>query len=488
MSTSNISSGQMINVQQIVSGLMAVEQRPLQVLQSRISDVNVKISAVSQLKSLVDSAYSAAKALEDPTMLASKLVSSTDESILQAVVKDSSKAIAGAVDFLPVNLAQRQRSTFAFAKIKDPTDLIDPEQFGELTIKVPVTSTLAVGLEDDQTVTIQVGGKSLLTVADEINSSFSGKLRASVVKSAESGCVLSLSGGKTGGGAVFEANWDSRTLTDGIQAGSLLLGSGANSTGFDQAAKNASAIVDGGVLVSSETNTFNDAIPGLELSVKGIPISGVNNQSRPVAISVSDSRQVFQKLLGQFATAFSNLTQKLKELTAPSSTDKQGGALSLDSGILSLSSSIYQSYSAGLTLTGGRTIKDAGRSIGSMSSPISWAKLGLQMARGGVISLDSSTYNSAMDGELNNALTGGFTSSISNVLEQFKGVSGSLQNSLGLMRDGLSSLQKSQTDQQDRLDRKRATLLAQYSALDSKLSQMSQMSRNVQSALAGLGR
>lgn len=66
MSTSNISSGQMINVQQIVSGLMAVEQRPLSVVKTRISDVNVQISSVSQIKSLVDAAHAAAKAIEDP--------------------------------------------------------------------------------------------------------------------------------------------------------------------------------------------------------------------------------------------------------------------------------------------------------------------------------------------------------------------------------------------------------------------------------------
>ena len=102
------------------------------------------------------------------------------------------------------------------------------------------------------------------------------------------------------------------------------------------------------------------------------------------------------------------------------------------------------------------------------------------------MSLNSSFFDSAMNGSLGEALVEGFTSSISTVLSDFKGVSGSLQGAIDTMRTNLSTLRNSQTQQEERLERKRAALVSQYSALDAKLVQMNQMSQNVRSALAGL--
>jgi flagellar capping protein FliD len=148
---------------------------------------------------------------------------------------------------------------------------------------------------------------------------------------------------------------------------------------------------------------------------------------------------------------------------------------------------MYQADSTGLTLSGGRAWQDStGAAYGTSIRPISWARVGLEMARGGVVSLNASLFDSAMSGSLGEALVEGFTSSISTVLSDFKGVSGSLQGTIDTMRTNLSTLRNSQTQQEQRLERKRAALVSQYSALDAKLVQMNQMSQNVRSALAGL--
>ena len=484
MSTSNISSGQMINVQQIVSGLMAVEQRPLSVVKTRISDVNVQISSVSQIKSLVDAAHAAAKAIEDPTMLTSKVVASSDASLVKATVTDPSVASVGTVSFKPVSLSQQQRTTFAgFASASDP---IDSAKFGALTISIPASSSLLAETEEPSELVVQVGGRSLSDVAAEINASLSSKLRASVVKSSAEGYVLSLTGVKGGSESLFHTSWDELT-TSQLAVMGLKSGNVATGTGFNNQARDATALVDGGILVSSATNTFSEVVPGLSLEVKALTSGNASNPSSTVTLTVGDSREELKLRLTKFAAAFTSLSQKIRELTAPASADAKGGVLALDSGTLSLSSSMYQAYSTGLILSGGRAWQDStGATYGTSTRPISWARVGLEMARGGVVSLNSSLYDSAMNGSLGEALVEGFTSSISTVLSDFKGVSGSLQGAIDTMRTNLSTLRNSQTQQEERLERKRAALVSQYSALDAKLVQMNQMSQNVRSALAGL--
>lgn len=484
MSTSQISSGQMINVQQIVSGLMSIEQRPLQTLTTRISTVNVQISSVSQIKSLVEEAFTAAKAVEDPLMLSSKVVASSDETLVKAKVTDAAAATVGAVSFKPLTLSGAQRTTFAGFSASDSP--LDSQQFGELTISIPASSTLLAAGADSKSLTVQAGGKTLLEIAAEVNASLPSELRATVIKSdIVNKYVLSLVGAKGGEDARFSADWDAQTVsnvaTNGLLSGSI--------TNFDITARNATALVDGGILVSSTTNTFSEVLPGLEVEVKSLASGNAANVANSVTLSVGDSREQFRQRLSNFASAFTKLTQKIKELTQPESADSKKGALALDSGTLSLISNLYQAYSSGITLSENRTWQDSnGLVYGSSSRPLSWSRLGLEMARGGVVSLNSVGFDNAMNSSLGNTLVGGFSSSLSNVLSSFKGVSGSLNRAVDAMKTNLSALQNSKTEQEQRIDRKRAALIAQYSALDAKLTQMNQISQNVRSSLSGLAR
>ncbi|MBU6348495.1 MAG: hypothetical protein KGQ38_07785, partial [Actinomycetales bacterium] len=70
MSTSSVGgSGSIIDVQGVVNQLMQIEARPLTIAKQRASSVDTSISAMSQVKSLVDAAASSAAALEDSLTL-----------------------------------------------------------------------------------------------------------------------------------------------------------------------------------------------------------------------------------------------------------------------------------------------------------------------------------------------------------------------------------------------------------------------------------
>jgi len=114
MSTSALAgSGSVIDVQGIVNQLVQIEQRPVAVAKARVSGVDVSISAMSQLKALVDKVASSSKALEDALMLAGRSVSNSDATIMRASVTDAAAASPGASVVRNTVLATAQRTAFA---------------------------------------------------------------------------------------------------------------------------------------------------------------------------------------------------------------------------------------------------------------------------------------------------------------------------------------------------------------------------------------
>jgi len=113
MSTSSVTSGSMIDVNSIVNSLMQIEARPLQVVQTKISAANVSISAMGEVKSLVDSAFSAISSIEDQLVLSSKSASVADGTVVKATVTASSLAGVGEISIEVTQTAAVQRSTFS---------------------------------------------------------------------------------------------------------------------------------------------------------------------------------------------------------------------------------------------------------------------------------------------------------------------------------------------------------------------------------------
>jgi len=111
MSTSSVSgSGTVIDVQGIVNSLMQVEQRPLASINEKIKSANVSISALSELKSMVDTAYAASSAVEDPIMLSGKTISVSDAALAKATVTSNADASLGSIVVKSVRLAEAQKN------------------------------------------------------------------------------------------------------------------------------------------------------------------------------------------------------------------------------------------------------------------------------------------------------------------------------------------------------------------------------------------
>lgn len=488
----------MIDVNSLVNSLMQVEQRPLQAVASRISAVNTNISAMGQVRSLVDSAFSAASAMQDSLTLSGKSVTVSDEALLKASVSNPEQAGTGIFSVSNVVLAQTQRTTFSGFNSASTRMGVGT---GTLTIDVASSSSLLGSGDEALSVELNLSDKSLTELRDAINSDtqLKSKVRASLVNTGvgANGWVLMLTGLKTGENATFTASWAADDPVDGV----LTSTDGGETLGDDptkdrstttngvvtyldgaRPAANASAVIDG-VPVQSETNVFTTAAPGLRIEM-------LKASTAVATLTVSDNRGEIQSRMKTFVTRFSDLLKKLSDFTKPGTADSKGGPLAGNSGVLSLSSGLLLAYTQGITLGGNRyyTRSDGTPALNANGSPLPvlWAQLGMSVSRDGSISVNESALSSALSGDLGDLLMQGFTSAVKSTLENYRGSSGTLQLSLQTMQRNLKGLRDSQSDLEERLQRTRASLVAKYAALDAKLVGMSQLSRNVQSALAGL--
>jgi len=303
MSTSSVSgSGSIIDVSGIVNSLIQVEQRPLGAISAKISSANVSISAMSDLKAAVDAAYSSVSALESAQLLSAKTASLSDGSVARVTVTDSSAASLGAVSIAAVKLAEVQRSKLALPGAASPDAQLVPLGSGVLHITIPGASRL---VSDDGSGSlfdpgeINIANMTLEEVRDQINESFEGKIRADLVNTGigSEPWVLVLTGSKTGDSANFDVQYE-----------------GSAVAAF-QNAQSAEAVV-AGITVKSETNKFQDAIPGVELNLlKARTMNGITGSSDVTSLlTVSDNTAEITAKVNTLAGSFTSLIQKIRTL------------------------------------------------------------------------------------------------------------------------------------------------------------------------------
>lgn len=496
MATSSVSgSGSMIDVQGIVSKLMVIEQRPLVTLNDRLAAVNVSISGMSELAGKVDAAYSAVSSLEDLPRVATKSLSNTDQTVVKASIISESSAEISSVRVSVNRLASSQVTTLKGFPDSDTT------QLGEQSIQIgfPAASSL-LGESDDQFVRIDMFGKTLSELRDEINShsSLRGKVQATVVFSGgQDKYILVLKGTSSGEDNAFSVgveNFGETTVEvvdeNGDYQSQIAFTGFLNSQGevisnrvSSSAAKDASIELDG-VTVSRPTNVFEDVVQGLRLEVTKAQSLG----EAPAIISVARNVDGIVERMKSFAAAMTALVKGTRDLTKPGSENTKAGPLSGNSGVLSFLGATLSSYSTGFTFNSADVtfVDKAGRSLGTKQAPVTWNLVGVEMSRDGTLSVNESTLRQAVIGPLGDAMFSGFSSSIKSTLKSFQGISGSLGISVQSMKTNVTELGRQRSDLQDRIDRRRQALLNQYAQLDSRLVQMNQQRSGISAALSGL--
>jgi flagellar hook-associated protein 2 len=384
MATSAVSSS--IDVNSIVTQLMAVESRPLTVLQSREAAFLSKISAYGTVKGSLSSFQTAINALSSPSLFSAKSATSSDPTVLSGSA--SLLAGSGSYDITVNTLAKAQKLSSAgqastISTIGDPAvSTTISFQFGTvsggtLTGGVYAGASFAADAAQPTTsVVIDGSNNSLQGIRDAINRANAG-VTASIINDGAPGTPFHLVLTSSATGAASSMKISAGAGADPAVA-ALLSYDPSGSQNFTQTvgAQNASLTVDGQA-ISSATNTVKDAIPGVTLNLSkaggASTTLSLSNNTAPVASAVN-----------ALVKAYNDTNSTLKKMTAYDPVSQTGGLLHGDATIIAIQAKLRSTLASALGGMGGNTLTNL-------------TQLGVSFQKDGTLAVDSSKLQKALD-------------------------------------------------------------------------------------------
>ena len=437
--------GSNIDVNGIVSQLMALERQPLNTLTQRKALYSNELSAYGQISSDLSGFQSAASALKNTSSFNAFTAVAADATLLTASANSTASATNHSITV--TQLAQSQK-LFSAA-------------FADSTITTLGTGSLTFNNGNGATpfvVTIDASNNTLSGIANAVNSATGNfGVSASIVNDG-TGNRLLFSPNSTGtANAITVAVVDTGdgNNTDNFGLSRLSYTGTANNLTQTQAAQNAILTVDGLAGISKASNTISDVIQGVTLNLlKGGGASTTLNVAVDTTTITSNATNI--------VTAYNKLIKDIKTL------HQKGGTLEADNTVLNIQAQLLSVFNTPAAISG--------------NAYNYLAQVGLSLQKDGTLALDTGIFQNALSSKLND-VTKLFTDSTQGYMQRFYTQAAQLLQPNGLIdaqNQGLNSQISGvgvQIDQmQTRLTLTEARLRKQYSALDAMLGTMSQLS------------
>lgn len=466
--------GSGIDINSMVTQLVAVESRPIAQLQAVRRSLDVQVSSLGKMQGLVSALQDAANALTSPTLWTRSTATSSDERIVALTGGGNASPGSYAVTVSSLAAPQTLASSTTFASA------------GELVGSGTLTFEFG-SWDDPPTVFTARPGASPLSVAvtasdtlqslrDKINAA-GGGVTASIVNDA-SGSRLALrsaSGGADHGFRVTAADDDGNpTDLAGLSRLAFDPPGGANGMSYAQRGADASATVNG-IAVSATSNELAGVIDGLTLRLR-------QPSAVPVDITVTSDRDAVKTAVQKFADAYNELTRYIAEQTRYDPSSKVGGPLQGDSAV------------GGLLTRLRRQLNDAS---GASAVFPRLSDVGLQLQRDGTMKVDAGKLDAALGNlaelrkafahsDTANPANNGFARRYAALATDALGVDGSLTTRTEGLRKLISKNEEAQQRYEDRVERYRERLVAQFSAMDANLSKLNALQSYVTQQIAAL--
>ncbi len=327
LSSAGIGSG--LDVNGIVSSLMAVEQKPLTALTTKQTDYKAKLTAFGSIQSGIAAFQTTLKKLSDAKNLQAVTSTPADATVLGA--SGGTGAVPGDYSIEVTQLAQSQKLasagqlnaqavigtgtlTFDFGTISGGTLGSDGKYTG---------AGFASNGAGSKSVTIDSSHNTLNGIRDAINAAGMGVTASVINDGGATPYRLALSNSKTG-----EASSMKISVSGDAALGNLLNHDPASGQALTQtvAAQNAKLKVDG-LAISKASNTVSDVVPGVTLTLKK------TNAGSPTNLSVARDTTAVKANVQEFVDGYNKLTGSLKKLTSYDMASKKGAALFGDSSV-----------------------------------------------------------------------------------------------------------------------------------------------------------
>lgn len=464
LSSAGLGSG--LDVNTIVSKLMAIEAQPVTDLQQATTKLQTKISSYGQIQSALSAMQDAARKLNNADSWAAATASSSDATAISA---SATNATPGSYSVSVSQLAAAQ-SLSSVAYTNGSTTVGQ----GSITIELGAWNSdqsifTAKSGVTPVTISIAAGSDSLTSIRDQINAAKAGVSASVVTDSKGARLVLrSQTTGEENGFRVTVSDADgSDSDTAGLSALAYDPSAGVAAMTQNLAAANARANING-LDIDSSTNTLSGAVEGLTLNL-------LKAGSGTVNITVGSDTTGIKKTITDFVSSYNTLASMLRDQTKYDSANKAAGALQGDSRIVRLQAQLR-------TLSGGST------TLGSAFGRL--AEIGLDPAGDGTITVNSTKLTNAL-GKLSdlkqlftavdtgNANNNGFAQRWVQFAADALGTDGQVTNGQSALQANVRRNNEQIAKMQDRLGLVEKRLRAQYTSLDSTMANLNQLSSYV---------
>lgn len=467
-----------LNIEALVSSVMAVERRPIVGLQSDQMALSRRSATLSDLKSALSALRSKAQALSQVGTLSpfqTKAVSSSNTSVATATA--SSTALAAGHT---LSISQLAKSSTIVSKqlTSDSTDVVTAEGTGAKSVKVtydgtdPATSGTAVTVN----VTVNAGDTNstiLTTLATAINSdaTLSATVSASVVNDTSGTSRLVLAGKQTGLANKVRVADTTGTLLNTIQLDSGIASSGtAGGYLFADSTLDAKFKLDG-LDITRSSNSISDVLTGVTINLLGLSASDVT-------LTVAPDKSTIKASVQDFLDAYNKALTFLRERVdvEVSVTGSGGSTTEINSVVRGplAGEPTYVALVSNLRSEVGSSV--SGVQIGN---PSLLAEVGITAASDGTLSIsDTAAFDSAIETKLTGVIdlfasSGGVATRLIARLDGFVNTGGLIDGSLSTVTSKVSTVNQQIATLQDRLDRREAALRKQLVDLQKALSLLS---------------
>lgn len=467
MAISSIGVGSGLPVDQLLEDLRKVENAPLALLESKATTYQSRLTAYGTIKSSIEALKTASDALgKSETFGALKTSVNTDAFTATA----SNKAIAGQYSVNITQLATSQTLTSGgYADRK--------EQLADGSVKITVTlqnnESKEFTLSRDQAtmegLVKAINADAKLGVSATMVNDGSGTPHRLLITAKDTGTQaavkdITVAAGDTGGATDFSKLQNLIGFGAGAPAG----GSGLAVT----AANNAQLSING-IDITSQSNTIEDAIEGVTLTLGKETEAGKTN-----TLSITRDDTVTSKAITTFVNAYNNLQGIIKTLTSYDVDSQKGSALTGDS----------------LARRVQTQIRSALNPVAASGAIANLSQMGITTdPASGNLKIDDKKLAAALKdnmADVEKLFSGenGISSRMGAVATEFTKSGGIIANAADSISQTLKDLGKQYDAATLRIDAKMESYRKQFSALDTMMAQMNSVSSYLTQQLAMLNK
>jgi len=467
LSSPGIGSG--LDVNGIISQLIAVEQRPLIKLDGKEASQQAQLSAYGSLKGVLSSFQSSAKALANSTIFTGNKASLADSAL--ATVTAFSTAAKGTYQIEVQALAQAQK-----IKSESFNSIADTIGSGSLTIEFGTYN--ADGTFTDHptkassVITIEPGQSSLADIRDAINQA-NVSVTASIINDGI-GNKLVIASNDTGlsNALKITTNDDDGNHTDNSGLSKLAydasIGGTSNMT-ETVVAKDSTIILDG-ITINKSSNTITDALGGVTINLLK------ENLGTSTSLTVTQDTTKVQTAVSAFVNSYNELGKTISDLSKYDTENKRASILTGDSTVRAVQTQIRNILGSALPGIAGE--------LNTLS------QVGISFQKDGTLALDSSKLSAALSDPAKNVTdlfaNDGIAVKLDKLIDSMLKNDGLIDGRMDGINASITDINKQREALVTRLENVEKRYRAQFSALDTMIASMTQTSNFLQQQLSRL--